>query len=126
MFNVHFERYFSHHEHTVHDMINFLYYEHWTNKRKYFYVYLHTPFTRDWFDDCLWKIKQDPLKKLNKIEISVIDLNKNKQSWFNFIFFYYDWQDSWPIFEVAESNIRLTESMKSFVKGSKFQGWNPS
>ena len=45
-----FERYFSHDGRSisrniaslnilVHDVINLLYYEHWTDKRKYFYVY---------------------------------------------------------------------------------------
>ena len=51
-----FERYFPHHDGRsisrnvahlnilVHDMINLLYYEYWTDKQKYLYVYLMAKF----------------------------------------------------------------------------------
>ena len=35
----------------VHDMINLLYYEHWTGKQKYFYLYF-TPFSSVFIFDC--------------------------------------------------------------------------
>ena len=69
----------------VHDMINLLYYEYWTDKQKYFYIYdmvcLGRPYHFKFFKSCPPQILLGPFLNTLTHFCWVTDSSHNRQRW---------------------------------------------